>query len=132
MISKYAVNIFKYGVRISLGYLSGVDARIIYRELKLFLKAFENKNWNKINNDSLLIVVDDKEIYRDRANLKSAHIKTIEDILIYLDITSYKYVIIDNEIIDDISLKLSDVYTLEIYTSWSYLSRGQLKHLGKR
>ena len=120
MMDTYKIRFFKNSSRIAPRALNVVDARLFYHQLKLIILNYEKKYGEKLNDASILIVMDNKNIYRKRSRLESMGIETVEDIMEYLD-TEPKYIIANNVLITDTSMKLSEIYVLQLYSSWLYL-----------
>jgi hypothetical protein len=127
-IDTFAIRFYKNNVRIAPGLFNRADVRLFYKQLKLLISSYEKKYGEKLNNESILVVSDDKNIYRKRSRLETAGIETVEDMMEYLDIEP-KYIIADNIIITDTSIKLSEIYVLQLYSSWLYLTDGQLQKI---
>ncbi len=128
MIDDYVIRFYKNNTRIAPRMLNGTDARLFYNQLKWMMEVYRKRYKKKLSNKSILIVFDSKEIYRERSRLESAGIETIEDMIEYLGIDfEPEYIFVDNITTNDKSLKLSDIYVLQIYSSWAYLTDAQLK-----
>jgi len=117
----YEIRLYKDSYRVPYKTLSYEDARIFYKELKIFINWFSKKYKTKISNSFLNINIDKKKINRSRRILSENGIETIEDILIYLNVEP-KYIFADGEKTDDLSIKLSEIVVLDIYTDWKYLT----------
>jgi len=97
------------------------DARLFYRQLKLFVEKYEGRYGERLNNESILIVLDDKNIYRRRSRLESGGIETVQDLIDYMGLEKDpEYMIANNIIIKDKSMKL-DVYMLSNYIHRGYI-----------
>lgn len=113
---KPVIKFFDGSRRINTQRLDGVRVRFFYKELKLLVQKFEMRYSTKLSNESLLICVDGKEIYRSKKRLFSMGIETIQDIIDYLNIIDIDRIVSDNVIITDISGVLNNIYVLEIIT----------------
>lgn len=132
MINSYNIRFYKNNSRVAPRTLDAADARFFYNQLKLLISAYEKRYGGKLSDESILIVFDNKDIYRKRSRLKSAGIETVEDVMEYLDIEHEpEYIFANNIILTDKSMKLSEIYVLQFYTSWLYLTDGQLKKVEK-
>jgi len=126
MIDTYKIRFYKNSSRVAPRALNVVDARLFYHQLKLIILNYEKKYGEKLNDASILIVIDGKNIYRKQSRLESMGIETVEDIKEYLDIEP-KYIIANNVLVTDTSMKLSKIYVLQFYSSWLYLNvKGEL------
>lgn len=127
MRDNYLIRFYKNNTRVAPRMLNGADARFFYNQLKWMVGVYKKRYKKKLNDKSILIVVDNKEIYRKRDKLESASIQTIEDMIEYLGIEfEPEYIFANNVTTNDKSLKLSDIYVLQIYSSWAYLTDAQL------
>lgn len=128
MIDDYIIRFYKNNTRIAPRMLNGADARLFYNQLKWMVGIYKKRYKKKLSDKSILVVVDSKEIYRKRDRLESAGIETIKDMIEYLGIDfEPEYIFVDNATTNDKFLKLSDIYVLQIYSSWAYLTDAQLK-----
>ena len=132
MLNTFRIRIFKNISRLSLRGLNNTDSRLLYLHLKDFINEYELKYMHKLSGQSILINHDGKEIFKSKETLLKFELRTIEDILDYLGIENIKYMIVDNEEIKDLNTQLSNIYVLELYSSWSYLTREQIEKMGKR
>ena len=121
MMDTYKIRFFKNSSRIAPRALNVVDARLFYHHLKLVILNYEKRYGEKLNDASILIVIDGKNIYRKQSRLESMGIETVEDIMEYLD-TEPKYIIANNVLVTDTSMKISGIYVLQLYSSWLYLN----------
>jgi len=115
--------------RIYLRRLSDIDARLLYLELKTFMSNYEKSYGDKLNKNSILICVDENEIYRSISRLKEFEIKTIADILSYLEIENPLYVIKNNELITKMDDTIDDAYTIQVYTKDGILNKKQMNKI---
>lgn len=127
MRDNYLIRFYKNNTRVAPRMLNGTDARLFYNQLKWMMRVYKKRYKKKLDDKSILVIVDNKEIYRKRDRLESASIQTIEDMIEYLGIEfEPEYIFVDNVTTNDKSLKLSDIYVLQIYSSWAYLTDAQL------
>ena len=130
-LNRLGVRFYKTGAWISEKGLTGAEARLFYQELCEVFHNFKILYKNKIDGKSLLTCVDGEEIYRMRSNLNRFGIKTIADLLEYLDVENPKYIVTDNEIVNRTDIKLSRIDVLEIYTSMEKLNNKEKRRIAE-
>ena len=129
MITQFSMRFYRNNNRIYLRRLSDIDARLLYLELKTFMSNYEKSYGDKLNKNSILICVDENEIYRSISRLKEFEIKTIADILSYLEIENPLYVIKNNELITKMDDTIDDAYTIQVYTKDGILNKKQMNKI---
>jgi len=102
-------------VRVASGKLNAVDARFFYQELRTLEKYWMDRYWDKINNESLLIVINGKNFFKRRKVLRLAGIETLGDLIEYLDIVPQQ-MSVNSVMVDDITIKIPGIYVLQILT----------------
>lgn len=113
-MKKYILRLYINNIRITFAKLNGIDSRFFYMFLKELIKKFESRYGEKLNENSILISINGKEIYREKKRLLKSGIKTISDLLEYLEIQNPKSIILNNNVCENLSLKINDVYVLEV------------------
>ena len=131
MITQYGIRCFKDNNRVSPSQFDDVESRLFYAELKRFMHDFEILYGNSLNETSIMIRIDEREIYRSKERMLEYNILTIEDMINYLNIENVLYVIKNNNLITDMSTIISDAYVLEIYTCESLLTPKQLTRINE-
>ncbi len=119
MLDTYNLRFYKNNVRVTPHKLNDADVRLFYKQLQSLMHSYESKYHDNLNNESLLIVFDERIVYRRRSFLKLMKIKTIQDMMDYLEIEPTnipKYIFANNMIVTDTDMKLSDIYVLQFYT----------------
>ncbi len=129
MITPFTIRCFKNSSRISPASLTGLDARLLHMELTKLLKAYETRYGESLSKDSILICVDEKEMYRSRERMKEYEIWTVDDILHYLEIDNVIYVIKNNELVTRMDDTIVDAYVLEIHTKDGILSTKKISKI---
>lgn len=128
MIDTYNIRFYKNNTRIAPKTLSNADARLFYRQLKLFAEHYEGTYGEVLNNDSLLIVIDNKNLYRSRKRMSESGVETVHDLMEYLNFdlaNEPKHIFANNMIVYDKSMKLDDIYILQFFTSPTYFLSSQ-------
>lgn len=113
-VNLYAIHLKKNNNRMAAGRLKGADTRIFAQYLRDLLKSYEEFHSNKLNNEALLVTVNDKEYYRQRATLEKHNILTIEDMINYITEEPIDYILIDGKPTVDKSILLTRIYVLEL------------------
>jgi len=129
LITQFAIRCFKDNNRVSPSQLDDVEARLFYKELEEFFQAYKTIYGDTLTETSLLIRIDEREIYRTHARLLEHNILTVDDIIHYLNVENVLYVIKNNDLITDLSEKIIDTYVLELYTKESLLTPKQLNKI---
>lgn len=122
MVNTYTILFKKNNIRVSAGRLSGADSRIFHTHLKNLVKSFENVHGEKLNNSSLLIVINGKEKYRRRTGLEFLEIKTIADIIEIEELENISHILADGILISDRNKLLESISVLELFTPEMYQS----------
>jgi len=133
MVSTYSIWLKKNNTRVSAGRLTGADTRIFHLELKKLLGAYESLHREKLNQASLLIVVDGKEHYRTRYRLRVMKILTVEDVVRESTIGEpISHILIDGVCTPNLSQDLDTISVLELFSPSMYQSDELEKYYTKR
>jgi len=117
MIDTYNIRFYKNTGRVAPARLDAADARLFYRQLQLLMKTYESRYGQNLSDESILVMVDDRPIYRKRSGLNTKGVETIQDMMEYLELsTEPKLILANNCIVTNKELKLSDIYVLRFYT----------------
>ncbi len=120
MIDTYNIRFYKNNTRVAPARLDAADARLFYHQLQTLMRTYESRYSEILNEESILIVVDGRPIYRRRSRLNSNEIETIQDLMDYLGMDSTnkpKYIFANNMIVTSLDIKLSEIYVLQFYTN---------------
>lgn len=114
MLDNYSVRFYKNNRRVAPRMLSDIDARLFHTYLKVLFSNYKKRYGGRLSNKSILIVLNGKNIYRRRDRLVG--IETVEDMIEYLGISGarFEYIAADNVTLTDMSIRLSDIYVLEL------------------
>jgi len=116
MINTYSIRFYKNNSRVAPARLDAADARLFYRQLQALMKTYQIRYGQNLSDDSILITIDERIIYRRRRVLASSGVETIEDLMEYLEIDPInrpKYIIANNMIVVDVNTKILGIYVLQ-------------------
>jgi len=131
LITQFTIRCFRDNNRISPSQLDDVGARLFYKELEEFVSSYKTIYGDILTETSILIRIDEREIYRSKEKLLEYNILTIGDIINYLNVENVLHIIKNNNLITDLNEKVIDTYVLELYTKKSLLTPKQLNKISE-
>lgn len=112
------IRMFKNTKRISFyRKLSSADIRIAYKMILKIKELLERKSKNRLNSTVILIHNDGKDIFLKRNTLQEHNILTINELFEYMELTIGKYLLVDGKRTDDTNLLLTDIVSIELYST---------------